>query len=113
MASDPKLTAVSARKLTGGERFTIADATGLVAATAIGLALARHYWEQLGLIYQAGRAEYVEWVYRGALLVLPLSAALAWSRSRRPWRPARRLAREPGAVALLATAASRSGRQVQ
>ena len=50
--------------------------------------------------------EYRGWVYRGALLVLPLSAALAYSRLRRPWRPARRLAREPGAVALLATAVS-------
>ncbi len=44
------------------------------------------------------------WIFRGALLILPFSAALTWSRLRRPWRPARRLAREPGAVAQLALA---------
>jgi hypothetical protein len=106
MASDPRVAAVSAPKSTGGERFTIADAIALVAAAAIGLALARYHWEQVASVSRGGQTEYRGWVYRGALLVLPFSAALAWSRSRRPWRPSRRLVREPGAVALLATAVS-------
>lgn len=97
--------AVAAQSDISGERFTIADAMGLIAAAAIGLALARTHFEQVAIVDRmAAWLEYRGWVYRIALLILPFSAAVGWSRSRRPWRPARRLAREPGTVALMATA---------
>ncbi len=49
---------------------------------------------------------YRAWVYLATLLALPFAAALAWYRLRRPFRPKRRLAREPGSVALLAVGIS-------
>jgi hypothetical protein len=83
------------------------DTIALVAAPAVGLTLARYHFEQVDSVRQfALMGEYRGWVYRGALLVLSFSAALTWSRLRRPWRPARRLAREPGAIVLLAAAVS-------
>ena len=84
------------------DRFTLSDAMGLVAASAVGVALARSFYEQDASL---GPIQYRSWVYLTALLVMPFTAALAWSRLRRPWT-ARRLAREPGAVALLAAAIS-------
>jgi len=107
MMTEPTVAAVATPRDVGRERFTIADAIALVAAAAVGLTLARYHFEQFNSVRQfASLGGYRGWVYRGALLVLPFSAALTWSRLRRPWRPARRLAREPGAIALLATAVS-------
>jgi hypothetical protein len=105
MMTEPTIAAVATPRDVGRERFTIADAIALVAAAAVGLTLARYHFEQVTSVSQASPLwGYRGWVYRGALLVLPFCAALTWSRLRRPWRPARRLAREPEAVALLATA---------
>lgn len=107
MMTEPTAAAVAIPRDVGRERFTIADTIALVAAAAVGLTLARHHFEQVNSVRQfAPLGAYRGWVHRGALLVLPFSAALTWSRLRRPWRPARRLAREPGAIAVLATAVS-------
>jgi hypothetical protein len=90
-----------------GDRFTLLDLIGLIAAAGVGVGLARFHFEQVAAVSRfAALMEYRGWVYRVALLVLPFAAAIAWSRLRRPWRPARRIAREPGSVALLATAVS-------
>ncbi len=80
----------------------------MVAATAAGLALSRAYYEQVMVVAraQSRSMEYRGWVYLTAVLALPFLAALAWCRLRRPYRPTRRLAREPGTVALLAATVS-------
>jgi len=80
----------------------------MVAATAAGLALSRAYYEQVMVVARARSRsfEYRGWVYLTAVLALPFVAGLAWCRLRRPYRPTRRLAREPGTVALLAATVS-------
>jgi hypothetical protein len=92
----------------GDTRTTIQDAMAMVAAAAVGVTLSRWYYEDVTGIarIQSRTLEYRTWVYLATLLVLPFAAALAWCRLRRPCRPARRLAREPGLVALLATGVS-------
>lgn len=92
----------------GNARFTILDAMAMVAAAAVGVTLSRWYYQDVMSIARprARTLEYRSWVYLATLLALPFAGALAWCRLRRPYRPARRLAREPGAVALLATAVS-------
>ena len=78
----------------------------VVAAAAVGVTLSRGYYEEVASVTrtQLVALEYRGWVYLTAVFVLPFAAALMWCRLRRPCRPARRLAREPGAVAVLATA---------
>jgi len=80
----------------------------MVAATAAGLALSRAYYEQVMVVARAQSRsfEYRGWVYLMAVFTLPFVAALAWCRLRRSYRPTRRLAREPGTVALLAATVS-------
>jgi hypothetical protein len=87
-----------------GTRFTILDAMAMVAAAAVGVALSRSYYGEVMSVerIQGGSFEYRAGVYLAALLALPFAAALAWCRLQRPYRPIRRLAREPGSVALLA-----------
>jgi hypothetical protein len=89
-------------------RFTILDGMALVAAAAVGAALARAYYgDAIAIAPRPGRPlESREWVYLTSFVALPFAAALAWCRLRRPWRNVRRLAREPGLVALLAVAIS-------
>jgi hypothetical protein len=90
----------------GEARFTIKDAMAMVAAVAVGIALARSYHEELiSVAGPQGRSfHYQAGAYMATLVVVPFAAALAWCRLRRPFRPIRRLAREPGTVALLAIA---------
>jgi len=92
----------------GDGRFTILDGMAMVAAAAVGVALARSYYgEVMSVARIQGRPlDYRGWVYLTALLALPFAAALAWCRLGRPFRPTRRLAREPGSVALLAVTVS-------
>jgi len=89
-------------------RFTILDGMAMVAAAAVGVALSRSYYgEVMSVARIQGRPiDYRAWVYLATLLALPSAAALAWCRLRRPFRPTRRLAREPGSVALLAVTVS-------
>jgi len=92
----------------GVTRFTILDAMTMVAAAAVGVALSQSYFDQVMSVArtQSRSLEYRAWVYLATLSVLPFVAALALCRLRRPFRPTRRLAREPGTVALLAVAVS-------
>jgi hypothetical protein len=89
-------------------RFTILDAMAMVAAAAVGVALARYYYDEVMSVggTRGGSFEFRAGVYMAALLLLPFAAALASCRLRRPCRPARRMAREPGSVALLAVTVS-------
>jgi len=92
----------------GDGRFTILDGMAMVAAAAVGVALARSYHADVMSVarIQGRPVDYRGWVYLTTLLALPFAAALAWCRLRRPFRPTRRLAREPGSVALLAVTVS-------
>jgi hypothetical protein len=80
----------------------------MVAAAAVGVALSRSYYGEVMSVAGSRRPplDYRAWVYSATLLALPFGAALAWCRLRRPFRPTRRLAREPGSVALLALTVS-------
>lgn len=92
----------------GNGRFTISDGMAMVAAAAVGVALSRSYYGDVISVarIQGRRLDYRAWVYLTTLVALPFAAALAWCRLRRPFRPTRRLAREPGSVALLAVTVS-------